>query len=41
VEGSAFKAVDGSVTIIPVYVNNDANCFAVGEYFFGKGQKCG
>ncbi|NOW94226.1 ROK family protein [Mucilaginibacter sp. SG564] len=22
---------------IPVYVNNDANCFAVGEYYFGKG----
>jgi glucokinase len=23
---------------IPVYVNNDANCFAVGEYYFGKGN---
>lgn len=23
---------------LPVYVNNDANCFAVGEYYFGKGQ---
>lgn len=23
---------------IPVLVNNDANCFAVGEYFFGKGN---
>lgn len=23
---------------IPVYVNNDANCFAVGEYYFGKGS---
>jgi len=22
---------------IPVYVNNDANCFALGEYHFGKG----
>lgn len=22
---------------IPVYVNNDANCFAVGELYFGKG----
>lgn len=22
---------------IPVYVNNDANCFAVGEHYFGKG----
>jgi len=23
---------------IPVYVNNDANCFAIGEYYFGKGK---
>ena len=23
---------------IPVYVNNDANCFVLGEKFFGKGQ---
>ena len=23
---------------LPVYVNNDANCFAVGEYYFGKGN---
>jgi glucokinase len=23
----------------PVYVNNDANCFAVGEKYFGKGKK--
>jgi glucokinase len=23
---------------IPVFVNNDANCFAVGEYHFGKGN---
>ncbi len=23
----------------PVYVNNDANCFAVGEKYFGKGMK--
>lgn len=23
---------------IPVFVNNDANCFAVGEYHFGKGS---
>jgi glucokinase len=23
---------------IPVFVNNDANCFAVGEYHFGKGE---
>ena len=24
---------------IPVFVNNDANCFAVGEYHFGKGNE--
>lgn len=24
---------------LPVYVNNDANCFAAGERFFGEGQK--
>jgi len=23
---------------LPVYVNNDANCFALGEYHFGKGK---
>jgi len=23
---------------VPVYLNNDANCFAVGEKYFGKGQ---
>jgi len=23
----------------PVYINNDANCFAVGEKYFGKGKK--
>lgn len=23
---------------VPVYVNNDANCFAVGETYFGKGK---
>ncbi len=23
---------------IPVLVNNDANCFAIGEYYFGKGK---
>jgi glucokinase len=23
---------------IPVYVNNDANCFALGEYHYGKGR---
>ncbi len=24
---------------IPVYINNDANCFTVGEKYFGKGKK--
>jgi glucokinase len=24
--------------MIPVFVNNDANCFALGEYHFGKGK---
>ncbi len=24
---------------LPVYINNDANCFAVGERFFGEGKK--
>lgn len=24
---------------VPVYINNDANCFAVGEKYFGKGKK--
>lgn len=23
---------------IPVFVNNDANCFALGEYYYGKGK---
>jgi len=23
---------------IPVYVNNDANCFAIGEHYYGKGK---
>ncbi len=23
---------------LPVIINNDANCFALGEYYFGKGQ---
>lgn len=25
---------------IPVYLDNDANCFAIGEYHFGKGENC-
>ena len=25
---------------IPVLVNNDANCFALGEHYFGKGKGC-
>src|SRR5438045_5023889 len=23
---------------IPVFINNDANCFALGEFYFGKGK---
>src|ERR1700676_4264822 len=23
---------------IPIHVNNDANCFALGEYYFGQGK---
>ena len=26
---------------VPVLINNDANCFAVGEYYFGKGIERG
>ena len=25
---------------LPVFINNDANCFALGEFYFGKGQSC-
>ena len=25
---------------MPVFINNDANCFALGEFYFGKGQGC-
>jgi glucokinase len=23
---------------LPVFINNDANCFALGEFYFGKGE---
>jgi len=26
---------------LPVYINNDANCFALGEFYFGKGKGSG
>lgn len=26
---------------VPVFLDNDANCFALGEYQFGKGKGCG
>lgn len=25
---------------LPVMINNDANCFALGEFYFGKGKSC-
>jgi glucokinase len=25
---------------LPVSINNDANCFALGEFYFGKGKDC-
>ncbi|MEP6596876.1 MAG: ROK family protein, partial [Ginsengibacter sp.] len=25
---------------IPIHINNDANCFALGEFYFGKGKGC-
>lgn len=32
------KAVLETAFGLPVYMNNDANCFALGEYHFGKGK---
>lgn len=25
---------------LPVFINNDANCFALGEFYYGKGRGC-
>ena len=35
-EGPAQGPPRGALSPVPVYVNNDANCFAVGEKHFGK-----
>jgi glucokinase len=34
------KAVMEARYGIPVYVNNDANCFALGERYYGQGRDC-
>ena len=32
------KEILGNRFQVPVYVNNDANCFVIGEYYFGRAQ---
>jgi len=39
INGIKLKSVLEKKFGVPVHVNNDANCFAIGEKFFGKGKK--